>query len=101
MKNGQTSVDVSTIAEYNRNIYNEKKEEFLFLFRLNLQKYLAGDFITLITGFNIIDFDKDIKTPDGKSTKIWVTQKFGKKAEHLISWLIKNTGYPATEGENK
>lgn len=95
------SVDTSTVAKYNQKILNQKKEKFLSLFGLNLQKYLAGDFITLITGFDIVAFDKDIKTPKGKSTKTWVTQNFGKEAEQLISWLIKNTGYPTKEGGSK
>lgn len=95
------SFTISEVAHYNKKILSEKKDEFLKLFNLPLQKFLAGDLITLITGFNIADFDKQIKTPNGTSVKKWVSTQYGLKAEALITWLIQNTGYPANTGKDK
>ena len=82
------------IASHNRQIYENKKNEFSLYFKLNLKQFLSEDIITLLTGFNIITFDKAIKTPDGISTKSWIKKQYGKKAQDLISYLIKCSGIP-------
>lgn len=82
------------IALYNKQICENKKDEFYLYFKLNLRQFLAGDTITSLTGFNIVAFDEAIKTPEGISTKNWVQKQYGKKAQDLISWLIKYTGLP-------
>lgn len=82
------------VANYNKQIYENKKDEFSLYFKLNLRQFLAGDAITLLTGFNIVTFNKAIKTPDGTSTKNWIKKQYGEKAQELISWLIKHTGLP-------
>lgn len=85
---------VEKVASYNKQICKNKKNEFSLYFNLNLNQFLAGNIITLLTGFDIISFDKAIKTPDGISTKNWIKQQYGEKAQDLISWLIKHTGLP-------
>ena len=82
------------VVNYNKQIYENKKDEFSLHFKLNLKQFLGGDTITLLTGFNIITFDKAIKTPIGISTKSWILEQYGEKAQELISWLIKYTGLP-------
>lgn len=47
-----------------------------------------GTYHDLITGFNVVQFDIDIKTPDGVSCKEWVEKEYGKDAVNLIKRLL-------------
>lgn len=75
-------------------VYANKKKihkyshSFRETFNLNLCNYLGG-FWQLLFGFDIIKFDKDIKTPDGTSTKEFILDKYGEEAVNLISDLLK------------
>lgn len=88
-------ITINDIAYHNKQIYTNKKDEFLLHFKLNLKQFLSGDAISLLTGFNLVAFDMAIKTPNGICTKDWIEKQYGKKAQDLISWLIKHTGLPA------
>jgi len=49
----------------------------------------VGQFHHPITGFDIIAFDANLATPDGVSTRDYITAKHGKAASDLIFRLIK------------
>jgi hypothetical protein len=68
--------------EYGRLIYT-LGDKFKRTFNLPLKNY-----IDLITGFDIVKFDEDIKTPDGISTKDFISKTYGEEAVKLIQSLI-------------
>ena len=52
-----------------------------------------GDTVQKITGLDVIKFDKDIKTPDDKSTYEFILEQYGQRAVTVIEELLK---YPET-----
>ena len=60
------------------------RRTFAGLFQRSLMMYLSP-----FTGFDLIQFDLDIATPDGMSTSDWIKQEYGSEAEKLIRELIK------------
>ncbi len=67
----------------NQKLHHENKAEFMEIFAKNLSKYL--DFIY---GFDVVMFDKDLRVPDGTSTKDFIKKKYGIKGVELIERLI-------------
>ena len=67
------------------NIFKTHKHTagFWMYFKLRL-----NDYIEPLTGFDIIKFDDDIKTPDGKSTHDWIVEHYGKEANALVEKLL-------------
>lgn len=57
--------------------------EFTKQFHLPLHK-----FVDPIFGFDIVKFDEAIGTPDGTSCNDYVTEKYGKEANKLITKLL-------------
>jgi hypothetical protein len=47
-----------------------------------------GHFMDMMLGFDIVAFDKHLGTPDGTSTKDFITEKYGDEATQLIEDLI-------------
>lgn len=73
----------------NRKLYHEYKYDFEEIFKLPLKNFLnLENPVHLFTGFDIVAFDIIIKTPDGKSTKEFVQEKYGWRAIEIISQLI-------------
>jgi hypothetical protein len=68
----------------NRNLEMKYEKVFKSIFQLPLHNYMAY----YLTGFDIVKFDKDIATPDGTSTSIWIQTKYGPEAVNLIRKLI-------------
>ena len=81
-------MNLAEIAFKNRNILHENEKKFKELFKLDLIKYLGGSLISLVSGFDIISFDKDIGVPDGISTRDYVDKIYGQDAVNLIQYLI-------------
>lgn len=75
----------------NRKVVEEKGTLFQETFQLSLHRFMPTGLL-IIVGFDIVEFDKAIKTPDGVSTKDWVSKNYGgDPAVKLIEWLIENT----------
>ncbi len=74
--------------EYERFTRNKEKVEryrkqFHKVFGLQLYSYL-----NIITGFDIIKFDKHLCVPGGISTREYINQKYGEDAVRLIEMLL-------------
>ena len=72
------------IMQANRNLEMKYAKVFKSIFHLTLHNYMAY----YLTGFDIVKFDKDIVTPDGTSTSMWIQTKYGAEAVNLIRKLI-------------
>jgi len=59
------------------------RKEFENTFKLKFDNYFSN-----LLGFDIVKFDEDIKTPDGISTKDFITKTYGEDAVKLIQALI-------------
>jgi hypothetical protein len=59
------------------------RKEFNDTFKLNFDNYFSN-----LLGFDIVTFDEDIHTPDGISTKDFITKTYGEDAVRLIQNLI-------------
>ena len=73
-----------SIAELFNNIKSHNQE-----FCETFSPLRLSQFHDVFTGFDIVKFDKAIETPDGKSTKDWVIEKYGENAAELILKLIR------------
>ena len=74
----------------NKNLYTRYNDEFKEIFGRNLKKYLNPlNPFSLMTGFDIVAFDDDLNTPDGTSTKDFVTSQYGEKGCKLIEKLLE------------
>jgi hypothetical protein len=71
------------IMQANRALEMRYAEAFQRLFGCRLH-----DYFNYVTGFDIVKFDKDIATPDGTSTSMWIQQKYGTETISLIRKLI-------------
>ncbi|MFA5377431.1 MAG: hypothetical protein WC455_16890 [Dehalococcoidia bacterium] len=71
------------IMQGNRNLEMKYAEDFREFFKRSLHTYM-----NYLTGFDIVKFDKDIATPDGTPTSMWVQTKYGPEAVNLIRKLI-------------
>ena len=58
-------------------------EAFQKTFRLKLKNYLDP-----LTGFDIVKFDEDIKTPEGRSCDEFISEKYGPDSSSIIKGLI-------------
>jgi hypothetical protein len=67
----------------NRNLEMKHSNVFHWIFHCQLHDYMS-----YLTGFDIVKFDRDIKTPDGTSTNMWIQTKYGPEAVNLIRKLI-------------
>lgn len=63
---------------------DEQMKEFERHFKIRIQKFWSP-----ITGFELIEFDDWLQTPDGTSTKDYITQKYSKEASEFVEKLIK------------
>jgi len=69
----------------NAKLFSENKDEFKRIFGINLLDYFCP-----ITGFDIVRFDDNfIKSPDGKSMRQVIQEKYGNEGVELIERLIK------------
>jgi hypothetical protein len=59
------------------------RKEFENNFKLKFDNYFSN-----LLGFDIVKFDEDIKTPDGISTKDFISKTYGDDAVKLIQNLI-------------
>lgn len=91
-KDIKTSID---LALYKRRVdkrANSRIYKRMFKNIFNIDLYIFRDmFLSLAVGsfqFDIIAFDKFIKTPDGVSCKDYVKQKYGDQALKMIERLI-------------
>lgn len=68
-----------------RNKENEASQKYKFhdIFGMNLSDYSCPIF-----GFDIIKFDESLRTPDGKSTREWVKEKYGQEGLDIILTLM-------------
>ena len=67
----------------NHKLLHENKVKFYQIFSITLSKYLNQ-----ITGFDLVEFDRRIKVPDGISTKDFIETKYGKVGVTIIENLI-------------
>lgn len=72
----------NTKPEYGNMIY-KNGDQFKRIFGVPLK-----DFMDILTGFDVVKFDQYLKTPDGTSTKNYITQKYGETATNLVMSLI-------------
>lgn len=70
------------IESYTRR--KSRGQEFAMIFGKQLRRYLHPIF-----GFDSIQFDADIGTPDGISMHDWIMQNWGKSGVKLIEELIR------------
>lgn len=74
-----------------RNYIMENKRK-LHQYRNQFESLFVGllleDYINVITGFDICQFDKDIKTPRNTSLKDHLTKTYGENAAKLVESLI-------------
>jgi hypothetical protein len=66
-----------------KKLFHDYAEKFQEIFKVSLDKY--WDYIT---GFDIVQFDTDLKCPDGVSLKDLITDKYGSKASELVTKLL-------------
>lgn len=78
----------TTLHKHRKNI-QAHSAEFKRIFNRNLRDYYGSNALDMIFGFDIVKFDQDIKTPDGKSMADHITKKYGKEAHDLIKTLIQ------------
>lgn len=71
------------IMQRNRQVEFAHSKEFWMHFHLRLH-----DYMDYLTGFNIVKFDKDIRTPDGISARDHIENQYGMGAVGLIKVLI-------------
>jgi len=63
--------------------------EFEEIFKVKLKAYLdTSTPVGLITGFDIIKFDEDIRTPDGISCSDHIAAAYGERAGEIVKNLI-------------
>ena len=65
------------------NTHNDKAIIFKLTFGVPLFNFMSP-----ITGFNIIEFDKFVKTPDGISLKQHLINKYSIQASNLVNSLL-------------
>jgi hypothetical protein len=63
--------------------YRDNANEFYYHFKCPLSKLWDS-----VCGFDVVEFDNLIGTPDGKSTKQHVLDNYGQKGVDLIMRLI-------------
>ncbi len=71
------------IIQANRNLEMKYAGVFKSIFGRNIHNYMS-----YLTGFDIVKFDKDMGTPDGTSTNMWIQRRYGAEAVNLIRKLI-------------
>ena len=63
---------------------DEKYRKFQEIFKVRLNKYLHPLF-----GFDIVQFDEEVvQSPDGKSVKETLVERYGREASNLIEYLV-------------
>lgn len=67
----------------NKKKLHQNRNAFNSVFNLDL-----ADYIDAVTGFDICQFDSDIKTPRGISLKDHLTKKYGENVAKLVEGLI-------------
>jgi hypothetical protein len=75
--------ELVNIISINRRIYFANEKRFLKMFHWSLRTFWH-----VHTGFDVIKFDKEIRTPSGKSTYIWAMEKYGDEAADIMRDLI-------------
>ena len=93
-KQGQDKLD-KALADYHRaELWNAdlpiKVEDFKRIFSIDPYKFNTNwGNLWHKFHFDIMAFDKWLKTPDGTSTKQHLTNKYSKDAADLVSWFIQ------------
>lgn len=71
--------------ENKRQLHSQSaKDRFMLYFNAEIEQFIGGWMDT----FDIIKFDKWIRTPDGISTAQHLEQAYSKEASDFIRWLI-------------
>lgn len=70
------------ILKYKR-LLHDNSDAFQTTFGVPLSQ-----FWDTFTGFDIVKFDEWLGTPDGTSTRDYITSKYGEKATNLVEGLI-------------
>jgi len=72
------------LISHNRELKVKHSQEFLHTFNVSLFKFMHPLF-----GFDVINFDKWLQTPDGISTSDYLKQEYNERAESLITELLQ------------
>ncbi len=46
------------------------------------------DYMSIVTGFDVVKFDEHLAVPEGISTREWIRQQYGDNAVSLVETLI-------------
>lgn len=66
-----------------KKLFHDNESNFQATFGVPLHR-----FWNVITGFDVIKFDDWLKTPDGTSTRDYITSKYGDQATKLTESLL-------------
>lgn len=76
-------MNIREFMQENRDLEMRYSSAFQVRFKRRLHDYMS-----YLTGFDIVKLDKDIETPDGTSTSMWIQKQYGAEAASLIRKLI-------------
>lgn len=77
------------IAKEKQLLSKEVRDKFYGYFNTSISPFIRPLLGTSVIMFDIIMFDKWLRTPEGVSTKNYITQKYGRKASDFIAYLNK------------
>jgi hypothetical protein len=84
IKTGASTMTLREIVLHNKKLVHDHEATFQATFGVSL-----SSFWELVTGFDIVKFDKWLETPDGVSTHDYLLQKYDQNALTLVEDLLK------------
>ena len=74
---------MADLVSLNKQKLNSNRADFARFFGVPLHRFMHPLF-----GFDVIEFDDWLGTPDGKSSHEFIIEKFGKEADELVEKII-------------